>query len=150
VVLEEFVLLPEAAEAVAQVRQAGFLAVVVTNQPEIARGQLSWETLNRMHQRLRDSLAVDALYVCPHDESQGCGCHKPRPGLLWQAARVWNLDLSSSFLIGDRWRDIDAGRAVGCYTILVERPYSGAVEADSRASDVYAAVQQILAAAKGH
>ena len=142
--LEDFVVLPEAAEAVAQVRRAGFLAIVVTNQPEIARGQLSWGTLTAMHQHLRTIVPVDAIYVCPHDPTDGCDCHKPQPGLLQQAARQWNLDLSNSFLIGDRWRDMGLGRAAGCYTILIERDYSRTVDADYRTKDLYSAVRHIL------
>ena len=142
--LEDFVVLPEAVEAVSQVRRAGFLVIVVTNQPEIARGELSWSTLTAMHQHLRALVPVDAIYVCPHDPTDGCNCHKPRPGLLEQAARQWNLDLSNSFLIGDRWRDMGAGRAAGCYTILIERAYSGTVKADYRTKDLYSAVRHIL------
>ena len=142
--LEDFAIVPDAAETVAQVRRAGFLAIVVTNQPEIARGQLSWATLTAMHQRLRAIVPVDAIYVCPHDSADGCDCHKPQSGLLRQAASEWNLDLSASFLIGDRWRDIGAGRAAGCYTILIERDYSGTVDANYRTSDLCSAVRHIL------
>ncbi len=142
--LDEFAILPEAAEAVALVRQAGFIAIVVTNQPEVARGQLSWATLTAMHQHLRAVVPVDAIYVCPHDPTDGCECHKPQPGLLQQAARDWNLDLSASFLIGDRWRDMGAGRAAGCYTILIERAYSQTVERDYQTKELYSAIQHIL------
>jgi len=142
--LDEFIIEADASKAVDLVRRAGFRTFVVTNQPEIARGQLSWVTLTAMHQRLRDDVALDGIYVCPHDSSEGCACHKPEPGLLKQAASDWDLDLSSSFLIGDRWRDIGAGRAAKCYTILVEREYSGNVEADYRTGDLYGAVRHIL------
>jgi len=142
--LEEFVVLPGAAEAVAQVREAGFLAIVVTNQPEIARGQLSWDTLTAMHRHLCGIVPVDAVYICPHDSIDGCDCHKPQPGLLLEAANDWDLDLSASFLIGDRWRDVGAGRAAGCYTVLIERDYSGTVDADCLADNVGDAVRHVL------
>jgi D-glycero-D-manno-heptose 1,7-bisphosphate phosphatase len=142
--VEDFDILPEAPDALAKIRQAGFLTVVVTNQPEIARGQLSWTTLLKMHERLKAELQIDGIYVCPHDPSDGCCCHKPAPGLLEQAASDWNLDLSASFLIGDRWRDIGAGRAAGCYSILIERDYSGPSEPHYRAQDLLEAVDHIL------
>lgn len=142
--LKDFIILPEAAEAIAQVHRAGFLAIVVTNQPEIARGQLSWSTLAAMHQRLSDIVRVDDIYVCPHDPKDRCLCHKPQPGLLQQAAHDWNLNLSASFLIGDRWRDVVAGREAGCYTILIERIYSGTARPDYRTTDLCSAVRHIL------
>ena len=144
--LADFVILPGAAEAVCQVREAGFLALVVTNQPEIASGELSWETLAAMHQVLLDDLSVDAIYVCPHRDSDGCVCRKPLPGMLREAASDWNVDLTASFLIGDRWRDIDAGRSAGCRTILIDRPYGGATEADYRTSDIRSAAQIVVTA----
>lgn len=142
--LEDFTILPEASEAVAHLRQAGFLTMVVTNQPEIARGRLSWATLLEMHERLQAELPIDGIYVCPHDPTESCQCHKPAPGLLRQAASDWSVDLSASFLIGDRWRDIGAGRAAGCYSILIERDYSGPSEPDYRARDLLEAVDHIL------
>lgn len=139
--LDDFVILPGAIEAVSRVQRAGFLAIVVTNQPEIARGQLAWRTLTMMHQCL---CAVDAIYTCPHDSMDGCNCRKPQPGLLLEAVRDWNLDLSVSYLIGDSWRDIGAGHAAGCYTILIERAHSGTADADYLTSGVHSAVQHIL------
>ncbi|MBI2058257.1 MAG: HAD family hydrolase [Nitrospirae bacterium] len=142
--LEEFVLVAGAKEEVARIRRAGFLALVVTNQPELARGELDPEILHQMHRRLEKELSVDGIYVCPHEPSQGCVCHKPRPGLLHQAARCWDLDCRRSFLIGDRWRDIGAGRSAGCTTVLIERDYSGALGADRHVPDLSAAVDHIL------
>jgi D-glycero-D-manno-heptose 1,7-bisphosphate phosphatase len=144
VAVQDFVILPEAVESVSQIRRAGFLAIVVTNQPEIARGELSWETLHRMHHHLQTTVGVDAIYVCPHDPSAGCSCHKPQPGLLLTAAQEWHVELSTSFLIGDRWRDVQAGQAAGCSTVLIERSYSGNAQADCRAPDLGSAIRYIL------
>jgi D-glycero-D-manno-heptose 1,7-bisphosphate phosphatase len=138
------VILEEAFKAIAQVQRAGLRAIVVTNQPEIASGELSRETLDRIHQRLRYSLAVDDIYVCPHGESDGCDCRKPRPGMLNKAAHQWDIDLTHSFMIGDRWRDVSVGKAAGCYTVLIRRPYSGEVECDYEADGVLEAVNHIL------
>jgi D-glycero-D-manno-heptose 1,7-bisphosphate phosphatase len=106
---------PQACE---DLRSLGFLLVVVTNQPDIARGTLDPATLEDIHARLRQEIAVDGIWVCPHDDSDRCACRKPAPGLLLDAAAVHHIDLVRSFMVGDRWRDIEAGRAAGCRTIL--------------------------------
>lgn len=142
--LKDFTLVAEAAAAVARLRRAGLVSIVVTNQPEVARGSLPEDVLGTMHQRLREEIPVDDIFVCPHD-GDGCACRKPRPGLLHEAAAKWGLDPAGSFLVGDRWRDIEAGRAVGCYTILLERRYSACATADTRVATVVEATDVILA-----
>ncbi len=117
--LGEFAVLPTARPAVRALRRAGWLVIVVTNQPDVARGALAPETLERMHHRLRRAVPVDAIYACPHDDADGCDCRKPKPGLLRQASSEWGIGLRASFLVGDSWKDIAAGRAAGCSTILV-------------------------------
>jgi D-glycero-D-manno-heptose 1,7-bisphosphate phosphatase len=92
---------------------------------------------------------VEDIFVCGHLGSAGCDCRKPKPGMLRAAADKWAIDLRRSFVVGDRWVDIDAGRTVGCYTVLIERPYSGETAADARAADLAGAVQTILARAGG-
>jgi D-glycero-D-manno-heptose 1,7-bisphosphate phosphatase len=101
-----------------------------------------------MHTQLRAAVGVEDILVCGHLDGDGCACRKPRPGMLEAAARKWAIDLPSSFVVGDRWRDIEAGRAVGCYTVLIERPYSECREADARVADLAAAVDAVLARAK--
>ena len=145
--LDEFRLCPGAAAQVARIRTAGLLPIVFTNQPEVARGALSASTLERMHERLRAQTAVADVLVCPHDDAAGCPCRKPRPGMLHEAAARWGIDLAASFAIGDRWRDIDAGRAAGCYTVLLDRPYSDCDTADARVADLAVAVDVVLARA---
>jgi D-glycero-D-manno-heptose 1,7-bisphosphate phosphatase len=97
-----------------------------------------------MHRRLREAMPVADILVCPHVDEDGCGCRKPRPGLLEAAARRWGLDLARSFLVGDQWRDIDAGRAVGTYTVLLDRAYSRCPTADARVGDLPGAVDVVL------
>src|SRR5207248_10850670 len=104
-----------AAELVARLRTAGLVCVVFTNQPEVARGVIAPGVLDAMHDKLRVAVPVDDIYVCPHDGGEGCACRKPRPGMLRAAAARWDVSLADSFVVGDRWRDVDAGRAVGCY-----------------------------------
>jgi D-glycero-D-manno-heptose 1,7-bisphosphate phosphatase len=122
----EFHLIPQAPDVCARLREAGFRLVVTTNQPEIARGLLDPEALTGMHERLRSSLGVGEVRVCTHDDGDGCGCRKPRPGLILDAARELDIDLAASFVVGDRWRDVEAGRRAGCTTILIDRPWSEA------------------------
>jgi D-glycero-D-manno-heptose 1,7-bisphosphate phosphatase len=111
------------AEALGAAHDAGYVVVVVTNQPDVARGMASLEKVEAINAHIADALAIDALYTCYHD-GEWCSCRKPRPGLLLQAARDRALDLERSWLIGDRWVDIAAGRAAGVKTVLLERPYS--------------------------
>jgi D-glycero-D-manno-heptose 1,7-bisphosphate phosphatase len=112
-----------AADACKQVRDAGVPMVMITNQPEIARGTVSRETVDRLNGLLRETLKLDAVYVCPHDDSDRCACRKPAPGMLFDAARDLSLDLTRSVVVGDRWRDVEAGRAAGCATVFVDRGY---------------------------
>ena len=140
----DFRIYPEAKEALTLVNEAGLVNLVVTNQPELATGDLNPESLKAMHKTLRDALPIEAVYVCPHHSSEGCECHKPGPKLLLQAAEEWDLDLGSSFLVGDRWRDILAGDNVGCTTILIDRPYSGDCNPHYRVPDLKSAADCIL------
>jgi D-glycero-D-manno-heptose 1,7-bisphosphate phosphatase len=145
VTLEEFRICADARKQVGRLRTAGLRPIVFTNQPEVGRGTLSPATLETMHARLREAVDVDDILVCMHTDREDCDCRKPRPGMLQAAARIWGLDLAASFVVGDRWRDIDAGRAVGCYTVLIERPYSQCRVADARVADLAGAVDAVLA-----
>ena len=122
--LEDFELLPGAAEAMRRLRAAGRLVIVATNQPDVATGKQRREVVEAMHQRLRDAQLVDDVEVCWHVDADGCACRKPRPGMLLAAAARWRIDLSRSVMVGDRWRDIEAGQAAGCRTIYVRQDYA--------------------------
>ncbi len=115
----EFDLLPGVAGAVASLRAAGLPVLVVTNQPDIARGRLTPAELDRMHQHLRDRVPVDHIYSCIHDDADRCACRKPQPGLLLRAAAEFHLDLERTWMVGDSWKDVEAARAVGCRMIFV-------------------------------
>src|SRR5580704_5907335 len=108
--LEEFTLLPGVPEACRKLRRAGFVLLVVTNQPDIARGVQDRAVVDEFHQILLRTLPIDGVYVCPHDDADGCDCRKPGPGMLLQAARDLSLNLGDSVMVGDRWRDVEAGR----------------------------------------
>ena len=142
--IEDFFIVDEAAPQVERLRRAGFQCVVFTNQPEIARGLLPPGTLEEMHRRLSQVTAVDDILVCPHVDPDACTCRKPRPGMLLEAAERAGIDLRQSFVVGDRWRDIDAGRTVGCYSILIDRPYSNCATADASVADLTSAVDLVL------
>lgn len=117
--LNEFEILPGVPQAVTALKRAGYCVVVATNQPDVATGKQQRQVVEAMHRRLRDALAVDDVCVCYHADNQGCSCRKPEPGMLLYAAQRWRLCLGRSFMVGDRWRDIEAGRRAGCRTFLV-------------------------------
>jgi D-glycero-D-manno-heptose 1,7-bisphosphate phosphatase len=125
--LEEFEVEPEAAEGCARLKEAGFVLVVVTNQPDVGRGSQSRETVEAMHAKLRAAVpALDSIEVCYHAgarHGEPCDCRKPQPGMLLRAAASHGLDLGRSFLIGDRWRDVDCAHAAGCRAVFIDHGY---------------------------
>ena len=121
--LEELEILPGVVEGVSLLRQRGWLIVVVTNQPDVANGIQERGVVEAMHNYLRRSLAIDMIRVCFHADRDNCSCRKPKPGMLLEAAGDLEIDLQESIMVGDRWRDIEAGRAAGCKTVLVKSTY---------------------------
>jgi len=119
----ELEILPGVAAALARLREAGFRLIVVTNQPDVARGTQRREVVDRMHARLAAALPIDEFRVCDHDDADGCACRKPKPGLIEAAARDAGVALAESFMVGDRWRDVEAGQRAGCATIFIDRGY---------------------------
>ncbi len=130
--IEEFVFNDGIQEAVRRLKEAGFKTIVVSNQPDLARGEIAQDVLDTMTRKVRSEIPVDDIYICPHDDVHQCSCRKPKPGMLIEAAMKWNIDLSASFFIGDTWKDRDAGRAAGCKTILLDAPYNQDVDPDFR------------------
>jgi D-glycero-D-manno-heptose 1,7-bisphosphate phosphatase len=121
--IEDLEILPGVREAIADLHQAGFLIVVVTNQPDVATGIQPLEIVEAMHRKLREMLLIDDIKTCYHIEADGCACRKPKPGMLLDAAREHSIDLTRSYLVGDRWRDISAGKAAGCFTFFIDYGY---------------------------
>ncbi len=119
----ELEILPDVASALRDLKAQGFALYVITNQPDVARGNQTREAIDAMNRSLASTLPIDDIFVCYHDDKDACDCRKPKPGLLFEAQRKHNVDLSRSFFVGDRWRDIDAGRAAGCKTILIDYGY---------------------------
>lgn len=129
--IDDFELIDGASEAIKMINQSGYLAIVVTNQPVIARGEVSWDELHEIHKKMetllgKDGAYIDGLYICPHHPEKGfegerpeykfdCDCRKPKPGMLLKAAKDFNIDLSKSYMIGDSGRDVEAGQNAGCF-----------------------------------
>ncbi len=122
--LAEFELLPGAQAAMLALRKAGFWVIVVTNQPDVATGVQRREVVEAMHRRLTDAALCDEVKVCFHTDADHCACRKPLPGMLLEAAQQWQIDLQRSFMVGDRWRDVVAGKAAGCYTFFIDYNYA--------------------------
>jgi D-glycero-D-manno-heptose 1,7-bisphosphate phosphatase len=144
--LGELHILPGVPEACDLLRQAGLTLVVVTNQPDIARGTTTSARVDELNGAIRERTGIDAFYVCPHDDADSCGCRKPAPGLLVQAADDLGIDLGRSYMVGDRWRDIEAGERAGCRTVHVDRHYpeGGAIGADIVVADLPEAASWIM------
>lgn len=121
--VESLVILPGVTRAIALFKDAGLPVFVVTNQPDVAKGIQKREVVEAINNELQRLLSFDEIFACFHDDPDECDCRKPRPGMLLQAAKKYNIDLSRSFLVGDRWRDISAGHAVNCTTFFIDYGY---------------------------
>lgn len=149
--LSELEILPGVLEALLRLkRNAGFRLIVVTNQPDVARGTQMREMVEAMHQFLSEHLPIDEFRVCYHDDQDQCDCRKPAPGMLLEAARKYDLDLTESFMVGDRWRDIESGRLAGCKTIFINYGYAEKQPAEytSAAASLAEAADLILSTIK--
>jgi D-glycero-D-manno-heptose 1,7-bisphosphate phosphatase len=122
--LEELVILPDTEASLARLKERGFALIAITNQPDVSRGSTSRAIVEQIHRRLSDSLPLDDVFVCYHDDRDHCDCRKPLPGLILQAAAKHGISLRESYMIGDRWRDVDAGSAAGCKTVLIDCGYA--------------------------
>jgi N-acetyl-alpha-D-muramate 1-phosphate uridylyltransferase len=147
--IEEFQWEDGVKEAVDKLRQLGLTVIVVTNQPDIARGKMARSELDAMTERIYSSLRVHSVCICPHDDADGCRCRKPQPGMLLDAAKIWGIDCQGSFIIGDSWKDMEAGRAAGCRTILLDRPYNREASCEHRVRGLEQAVKLIIGLCKG-
>ncbi len=134
--IDDFELIDGVAEAIRRINRSGYLVIVITNQPVIARGDVTWEELYEIHRKMETLLGqqgayIDDIFICPHHPDKGfpgerpeykfeCDCRKPKPGLIFQAAEKYNIDLSQSWMIGDSVTDMKAGESAGCHTVLLE------------------------------
>lgn len=141
---EEFEFVEDIAGEVRRIKAAGFLTFVITNQPDVARGLLPPEELERMSAAIRSHLSVDEVWVCPHDDADKCSCRKPKPGMVDLAREKYAIDVGRSFLIGDSWKDMELAARVGCRGILLDAPYNQGLYGFERVRDIRAAVDLIL------
>lgn len=147
----EVEILPGVGEALEQLVRRELPLIVVTNQPDVARGAQTREEVERINRHLGQHLPLTAFFVCFHDTPDNCACRKPKPGLLLNAAAAYNIDLKRSFMVGDRWSDIAAGQAAGCRTVLIDLPYSqgNRCAPDARVKDLSEAVERVIAWIEG-
>jgi D-glycero-D-manno-heptose 1,7-bisphosphate phosphatase len=122
--VEELQIDPDAPASIERLRGFGFKIIVVTNQPDVARGTTSRSAVEAINERLAEALAIDELATCFHDGHDGCPCRKPKPGMLLSAASAHGIDLRASYMVGDRWSDIAAGQAARCRTVWIARGYA--------------------------
>src|SRR5882724_7249577 len=128
--LGEFEILPEVPAALAKLKAAGFLLIVATNQPDVGRGTMKQELVEAIHAEMCRQLPLDRVEVC-YDSGRGAvesEFRKPKPGMLLRAAADLQIDLAQSWMVGDRWRDIDCGHAAGCKTVFIDRHYTEALK----------------------
>lgn len=122
--LAELEILPGVSEALEKLHAENYLLIVVTNQPDVARGTAKKADIEQMNAQLFSRLPLDDIKTCYHDSDDGCFCRKPLPGSLFDAAKEYGIDLSKSFMVGDRWRDIEAGQRAGCKTFFLNYRYT--------------------------
>ena len=146
--VDELEILPGVAEACTLLRDSGFLLVVATNQPDVGRGRQSRDTVEAMHEFLHRQLPLDRIEVCYSAGFTPCPDRKPAPGMLLRAAAECQIDLAASYMVGDRWRDIDCGDAAGCTTILIDYGYDEILhmQPDFRAPGLLDAAKWIVGA----
>jgi D-glycero-D-manno-heptose 1,7-bisphosphate phosphatase len=145
----DFEILPGVAQACADLKNVGYLLVVVTNQPDVGRGVLQKEVVEAIHETMVQQLPIDRVEVCYHagaEFGEDCKCRKPKPGMLINAAGAVDIDLARSLMIGDRWRDVDCGKRAGCKTIFIDWGYGESLreQPDFRAANLVDAAEWIL------
>ena len=121
--LDEFRILPGVVEAVRRLKEAGYLLVIATNQPDVRNGITTKAAMAAMHDNIQAQMPIDDIMICLHNDADNCACRKPKPGLLLDAAGRHGIDLAASYFVGDRWKDVRAGQAAGCRTIFVDYGY---------------------------
>jgi D-glycero-D-manno-heptose 1,7-bisphosphate phosphatase len=144
--VEDVEFLPGVADCLAKLVDMRVPLIGVTNQPDVARSRQTRETVEQINAFVSSKLSLTAIFTCFHDTPDHCTCRKPRPGLIIEAAAAYNIDLTRSYMVGDRWSDVAAGQAAGCRTVLIDLPYSQGSKCnpDYRVRDLPEAVDVIL------
>lgn len=146
--MEQFKITVGVKEACGLLKNAGFELIVVTNQPDVTRGKSTVEQVEEFHEYLRKNLEITHFYTCYHDDQDECLCRKPRPGLILNSSQELGIDTQKSFMVGDRWRDIEAGNAAGCQSIFIDHSFDEKQPKNyfSRVTSLLEAVHVILGA----
>jgi D-glycero-D-manno-heptose 1,7-bisphosphate phosphatase len=110
-------------EGIKQLKELDYLIIVITNQPDVARGKTSMKIISDINNYLKQHIIIDDFFCCIHDSDDNCECRKPKPGMILAAAKKWNINLDYSFMVGDRWMDIETGKNAGIKTILIDYGY---------------------------
>ena len=139
----EFELIDGVANMLNLFKNMGFLNIVITNQPDVPRGLIQMEELEKMIALMKEELPLDDISVCLHDDHHNCSCRKPKPGMLIETSKKWDIDLKKSYFIGDTWKDMEAGKDAGCKTILIDTSYNKDVESYYRVNNLNEAAQLI-------
>lgn len=148
--VSELIIPADAKSALEELKAAGFLLIGATNQPDVARGTTERSVVEAINAKLLETLPLEEIRVCYHDDADQCACRKPLPGLMLQAAQDFNINLCESIMVGDRWKDIEAGQKAGCKTIWLNRHYQEKAPSvyDYMASTISEAANWILSLAK--
>ena len=144
--VSELKVLPGVVEAINMLRNADYMVIVVTNQPDVGACKKPRQSVEEIHDRLLETMAVNEIRVCYHTDLDRCRCRKPQPGMILDASREHTIDLSQSFLVGDRWRDVDAGKAAGCKTYFIDLGYKESLreKPDHTVQNLPAAIRHVL------
>jgi D-glycero-D-manno-heptose 1,7-bisphosphate phosphatase len=122
--IDEVVIPDGVREGLIELKELGYLLIVVTNQPDVARRTTTLKKVDEINNYLLKNLKIDDIFCCFHDSNDNCDCRKPKPGMIYTAEKKWNIDLSQSYIIGDRWKDIETGKNSGIKTILIDFDYN--------------------------
>lgn len=142
--MNELKFVPDVRESIAALKEAGYLTIVITNQPDFNKGHVDKKTWKNIHDDILAETDPDDCFICKHLAEWKCSCRKPLPGMIFAAAHKWEIDLSKSFIVGDTAADTGAGKAAGCKTILIRWPYNEGVPADYSAMNLWDAAQLII------
>jgi D-glycero-D-manno-heptose 1,7-bisphosphate phosphatase len=140
----EFEFMENIADQIRKIKDAGYFVIVITNQPDISRGIMDMSELNKMTEAIKANLPVDEIFICPHDDNDNCLCRKPKPGMLLNAAKKYEINLNECFFIGDGWKDMEAAKNAGCRGILIDAFYNKSIDCFKRVHDMKDAVDIIL------
>ena len=141
--INEFKIFPGIKKSFCNLKNLGFKIFVVTNQPDIAKGIIDSCFVSRLNKIILQELPVDEIAVCPHEDKNMCDCRKPKPGMIVSLSKKWGVDCKNSFLVGDSWKDIEAGETAQCTTMLLERHYNTHVKADYKIKNLCQAFEKI-------